>query len=110
MWFTSKPYRHFFGHGVFSADGKLLYTTENDYQNARGMIGVRDATDGYKQIVDLATGDLLEEQKLERRCTRSPSGTSHSPPATRWCSAASIAGRKLTRRRFSAFIAASRSR
>jgi len=102
MWFTSKPYRHFFGHGVFSADGKLLYTTDNDYQNARGMIG---ATDGYKQIVDLATGDLLEEQKLERRCT-----SSHSPAATRWCSAASIAGRKLTRRRFSAFIAASRSR
>ena len=79
-------------------------------EDARGMIGVRDATDGYKQIVDLATGDLLEEQKLERRCTSSPSGTSHSPPATRWCSAASIAGRKLTRRRFSAFIAASRSR
>ena len=115
IWFTSKPDRHFFGHGVFSADGKLLYTTENDYRNAQGIIGVRDATDGYRQIgefpargmephdvallgdgrtmvianggikthpdsgsdelnlpemkpslvyVDLATGDLLEEQKL----------------------------------------------
>ena len=38
MWFTSKPDRHFFGHGVFSADGKLLYTTENDYRNAQGVI------------------------------------------------------------------------
>ncbi|MGB0057672.1 MAG: DUF1513 domain-containing protein, partial [Methyloceanibacter sp.] len=50
VWFTSKPDRHFFGHGVFSADGRLLHTTENDYKNAQGIIGVRDATDGYKQI------------------------------------------------------------
>ena len=50
VWFAAKPDRHFFGHGVFSADGKLLYTTENDYANAQGIIGVRDATDGYRQI------------------------------------------------------------
>ncbi len=50
VWFASKPDRHFFGHGAFSADGKLLFTTENDYQHAEGVIGVRDATDGYKQI------------------------------------------------------------
>ena len=49
-WFSSKPDRHFFGHGVFSPDGRLLYATENDYAHARGVIGVRDATDGYKQI------------------------------------------------------------
>jgi hypothetical protein len=35
--------RHFFGHGVFSADGALLYATENDFDNAAGMIGVYDA-------------------------------------------------------------------
>ncbi len=114
VWFASKPDRHFFGHGTFSADGRLLYSTENDYDGARGVIGVRDATDGYKQIgefpahgmephdiqlladgrtmvianggirtrpesadelnlpdmrpslayVDVATGDLLEEQRL----------------------------------------------
>ena len=50
VWFNSKPDRHFFGHGVYSADGKLLYTTENDYRNAQGIIGVRDATDVYRQI------------------------------------------------------------
>ena len=50
VWFASKPDRHFFGHGAFSADGRLLYSTENDYDGARGVIGVRDATDGYKQI------------------------------------------------------------
>jgi hypothetical protein len=48
--FSAKPNRHFFGHGVFSADGRLLYSTENDYERAQGMIGVRDATGGYKQI------------------------------------------------------------
>ena len=53
IWFTSKPDRHFFGHGVFSGDGKLLYATENDYANARGVIGVRDATGGYVQIGEL---------------------------------------------------------
>jgi hypothetical protein len=53
IWFAAKPDRHFFGHGVFSADGRLLYATENDYANARGMIGVRDATDGYRQIGEL---------------------------------------------------------
>jgi hypothetical protein len=50
IWFHAKPGRHFFGHGAFSVDGKLLYTTENDYRNAQGIIGVRDATDGYRQI------------------------------------------------------------
>jgi hypothetical protein len=54
VWFESKPDRHFFGHGVFSTDGRLLYTTENDYDHGRGVIGVRDATDGYKQIGELA--------------------------------------------------------
>ena len=48
IWFHAKPDRHFFGHGVYSADGKLLYTTENDYQNAQGIIGVRDATAGQR--------------------------------------------------------------
>ncbi len=50
VWFATKPDRHFFGHGVFSADGRLLYSTENDYEGARGMIGVRDVAAGYKQI------------------------------------------------------------
>ena len=54
VWFEAKPDRHFFGHGVFSSDGRLLYATENDYENARGMIGVRDATDGYRQIGEIS--------------------------------------------------------
>lgn len=47
---TAAPGRHFFGHGVFSPDGRLLYATENDYDAAAGMIGVYDATDGFSRI------------------------------------------------------------
>ncbi len=36
--------RHFEGHAIFSRDG-LLLTTENDYVNGRGVIGVRDGRD-----------------------------------------------------------------
>jgi hypothetical protein len=53
VWFASKADRHFYGHGTFSADGKLLYTAESDYDNAHGMIGVRDATGGYRQIGEI---------------------------------------------------------
>ena len=48
--FLAKPGRHFYGHGVFSPDGKLLYTTENDYENGVGIIGVWDATNGYQWV------------------------------------------------------------
>lgn len=53
VWFTANEGRHFFGHGVFSADGRLLYTTENDYERGVGVIGVRDADAGYRQIGEL---------------------------------------------------------
>jgi uncharacterized protein len=47
--------RHFFGHGVFSPDGKLLYATENDFDAAAGMIGIYDATRGYTRIGEFPT-------------------------------------------------------
>ncbi|GAB4519647.1 MAG: DUF1513 domain-containing protein [Roseibium sp.] len=39
---TAEPGRHFYGHGCFSADGRLLYAVENDFEAARGVIGVYD--------------------------------------------------------------------
>lgn len=47
--------RHFFGHGVFSPDGALLYTTENDFDNAAGMIGVYDARGDFARIGEFPT-------------------------------------------------------
>jgi hypothetical protein len=45
--------RHFFGHGVFSQDGTLLYASENDYQNNRGVIGIYDVKNNYTRIGEL---------------------------------------------------------
>ncbi len=47
--------RHFYGHGVFSPDGALLYATENDFDNAAGVVGVYDARNGFDRIGEFAT-------------------------------------------------------
>ena len=47
--------RHFYGHGAFSPDGRYLFTSENDFEAGRGMIGIRDAEDGYRQIGEFAS-------------------------------------------------------
>jgi uncharacterized protein len=61
---TSPPGRHFFGHGVFSPDGKLLYATENDFENAAGMIGVYDATAGFRRIDEFPTHGMDAHELL----------------------------------------------
>ena len=45
--------RHFYGHGAYSENGKLLYATENDFDRGRGVIGVYDATTGYQRIGEI---------------------------------------------------------
>ncbi len=52
---TSITGRHFFGHGVFSPDGSLLYATENDFDNAAGMVGIYDARDGFRRLGEFPT-------------------------------------------------------
>jgi len=47
--------RHFYGHGFFSADGKLLFATENDYDGERGVLGLYDASAGYARIGEFDT-------------------------------------------------------
>jgi hypothetical protein len=47
--------RHFFGHGVFSPDGKLLYATENDFARGAGVIGVYDVAGGYRRVGEFET-------------------------------------------------------
>ena len=50
--------RHFYGHGVFCADGRLLFTTENDIETGRGRIGVWDAVQGYRRVADWDSGGI----------------------------------------------------
>ncbi|HZG31517.1 MAG TPA: DUF1513 domain-containing protein [Ensifer sp.] len=47
--------RHFYGHGTFSVDGRLLYASENDFDHARGVIGIYDATNGFARIGEHST-------------------------------------------------------
>jgi len=58
---------HFYGHGCFAPDGTRLFTTENDYDNARGMIGVWDTTDGYRRIASFASGGIGPHDIMLRR-------------------------------------------
>ncbi|WP_210496041.1 DUF1513 domain-containing protein [Microvirga antarctica] len=50
---TAPPGRHFYGHGVFSADGTLLYATENLIATGEGVLGVYDAAAAYRRIGEM---------------------------------------------------------
>ena len=50
--------RHFYGHGAFTSDGQILFTTENAYDIPDGRLGVWDASDGYKRIGEAASGGI----------------------------------------------------
>lgn len=52
------PGRHFYGHGTFSADGDLLFTTENDFEAARGVVGVWDARNAYRRMGEFSSGGV----------------------------------------------------
>ena len=55
---TAPEGRHFYGHGAYSSDGALLFTTENDYEVGTGRIGVWDATQGYRRVDDWDSGGI----------------------------------------------------
>ncbi|MBJ3774604.1 DUF1513 domain-containing protein [Acuticoccus mangrovi] len=56
--------RRFAGHGFFQPDGKVLYATENDFDGERGMIGVYDATDGFRRIGEFPTHGIGPHEAL----------------------------------------------
>ena len=47
--------RHYYGHGCFSPDGRILYACENDFDAGRGVIGLYDATDGYRRTGEFSS-------------------------------------------------------
>jgi uncharacterized protein len=61
--FTTPKGRHLAGHGVFSADGRWLYTPEHDYENVRGMLAVRDAR-SYVIVAELDTHGIDPHEVL----------------------------------------------
>jgi hypothetical protein len=52
-WLDAPADRHFHGHGAFSSDGKLLFSSENDFAAGRGVIGVWDVDAGYSRIGEI---------------------------------------------------------
>lgn len=51
--FSAPANRHFYGHGTFGPDGRLLYATENDYAAGHGVIGIYDSRAGYRRIGEI---------------------------------------------------------
>lgn len=48
--FAAPEGRHFYGHGVYAAEGRLLLATENDYDGGRGVVGIYDVGADYQRI------------------------------------------------------------
>lgn len=44
--------RYYYGHGVYSHDGRYLYATEGEQKTSRGVIGVYDVTHHYQKVAE----------------------------------------------------------
>lgn len=55
---TPPPGRQFNGHGVFSADGTTLFTSEQRSDTSEGVIGVWDARAGYTRYDEFPSGGI----------------------------------------------------
>ncbi len=42
--------RHFYGHGLFTPDGRWFYAPENDYEAVRGVIGRYDPQNNFSKV------------------------------------------------------------
>ena len=49
---TAARGRHFFGHGIFSDDGRWLITTENEISSGQGRVVIRSLEQDYAIIAD----------------------------------------------------------
>jgi len=56
--FAAEPDRHFFGHGTYADDDRLLIATENDYDGERGVAGIYDVGAGMRRLGEFDTGGL----------------------------------------------------
>lgn len=55
--------RHYYGHAIFSADGRWLFVPEAAFaEQGRGVIGVYDATAGYQRVEEFDLGGVGPHQ------------------------------------------------
>ena len=45
--------RHFYGHGHYTADGTLLFSTEKNIDTGNGVVGIWDVKNSYKRIGEI---------------------------------------------------------
>jgi hypothetical protein len=62
--FTPPPGKHFYGHGFFAPDGRLLYVTESGGEDETGLIGVYDVAAGFVRIGGYPTHGLDPHEAL----------------------------------------------
>lgn len=55
--------QHFFGHGLFSADGQVLVTTENHIDSGQGRVVLRDAN-SYQLLSKFDSGGIGPHEAL----------------------------------------------
>lgn len=56
--------RHLYGHGVYSPDGTRFFTTENDFDSGRGVIGIYAPESNYKRLGEYQSGGIGPHQLL----------------------------------------------
>lgn len=54
-WIEAPPDRHFHGHGAFSADGRLFYTSENAIASGGGVIGVWAMDENHRRLGEFSS-------------------------------------------------------
>jgi len=57
---------HFYGHGTYSQNGRVLFTTENHIVSGQGRIGVWDAAAGYTRLGDFSSGGIGPHEMLRQ--------------------------------------------
>ncbi len=55
---TSAAGQHFYGHAIYSPDGRWLISTENEIATGRGLIVIRDTADNYRVIKQFSSGGI----------------------------------------------------
>jgi hypothetical protein len=55
---VTAPGRHFFGHGIFTPDGRLMLASESDYEAGEGVTGVYDASGGFRRVGEFRTSGI----------------------------------------------------